>query len=93
MLIGLVAPRPVYATNATEDLWADPKGTFLALKHAEEVYSLYRLKSTLGAEAPVPNSAVIESPLGYHNRIGVHNMTGFDWSNFIRFADYHFKGK
>ncbi|SKB65903.1 glucuronyl esterase domain-containing protein [Daejeonella lutea] len=93
MLIGLVAPRPVYATNATEDLWADPKGTFLALKHAEPVYSLYSLKTGLGAEAPVPNTAVIQSPLGYHNRIGVHNMTGFDWANFFRFAVYHFKQK
>ncbi|MES3016472.1 MAG: prolyl oligopeptidase family serine peptidase [Bacteroidota bacterium] len=93
MLIGLVAPRPVYATNATEDLWADPKGTFLALKNAEPVYNLYKLKSALGADAPAPNVAVIQSPLGYHNRIGIHNMTGFDWTNFIRFADYHFKGK
>lgn len=91
MLIGLVAPRPVYATNATEDFWADPKGTFLALKNAEEVYNLYRLKSALGTEPPAPNSAVIQSPLGYHNRIGIHNMTGFDWANFIRFADHHFK--
>jgi hypothetical protein len=93
MLIGLVAPRPVYATNATEDLWADPRGTFLALKNAEEVYALYSLKSALGTEAPAPNLAVIQSPLGYHNRIGVHNMTAFDWNNFIRFADYHLKGK
>ena len=93
MLIGLIAPRPVYATNATEDLWADPKGTFLALKNAETVYNLYRLKSALGTEPPVPNSAVIESHLGYHNRIGVHNMTAFDWNNFIKFADYHFKNK
>jgi hypothetical protein len=93
MLIGLIAPRPVYATNATQDLWADPRGTFLALKNAEPIYNLYRLKSALGTQPPVPNSAVIESPLGYHNRIGVHNMTGFDWNNFFKFADYHFKGK
>jgi hypothetical protein len=93
MLIGLIAPRPVYATNATEDLWADPKGTFLALKNAEDVYNLYGIKSALGNKPPAPNTAVIESPLGYHNRVGVHNMTAFDWNNFIKFADYHFRGK
>lgn len=93
MLIGLIAPRPLYATNATEDLWADPKGTFLALKNAEDVYNLYRLKSALGPELSAPNSVIIQSPLGYHNSIGIHNMTAFDWNNFIKFADYHFKKK
>lgn len=92
-LIALVAPRPVYATNASEDLWADPRGTFLALKHAEKVFNLYGLKSALDKEAPPLDTAIIRSPLGYHNRTGAHNMTLFDWKNFIRFADYHFKGK
>ncbi len=92
-LIALIAPRPVYATNATEDLWADPRGTFLALKNAEKVYNLYGLKSALGAEPPASDTAIIRSPLGYHNRTGVHNMTLFDWKNFIKFADYHFKGQ
>lgn len=91
MLIALSAPRPVYATNASEDLWADPKGTFLALKNAEKVYNLFGSKSGLGNEPPALNSVVIESPLAYHNRIGKHDMTLFDWKNFIRFADYHFK--
>lgn len=90
-LIALVAPRPVYATNATEDLWADPKGTFLALKNAEKVYSLYKQESALGEEPPAPDAAIIQSPLGYHNRTGAHNLTLFDWKNFFRFADYHFK--
>jgi hypothetical protein len=92
-LIALIAPRPVYATNATEDLWADPRGTFLALKNAEKVFGLYGLKSALDKEPPAPDTAVIRSPLGYHNRTGAHNMTLFDWKNFIRFTDYHFKGK
>jgi len=91
MLVALVAPRPLYATNAVKDLWADPKGTFLSLKNAEAAYALYGVVSGLPVNPPGINEAVIRSPLGYHNREGIHDMTAFDWTNFIRFADYHFK--
>jgi hypothetical protein len=94
MLISLIAPRPVYATNASEDLWADPKGTFLSLKNAEGVYGLFGLKSNLPEVPPGLNTPLIESPLAYHNRKGKHDMTVYDWKQFIKFADFHFgKGK
>ncbi len=91
MLIAMVAPRPVYATNASKDLWADPKGTFLSLKNAERVYGLYEMKSALPADPPGINEPIIRSPLAYHNREGEHNLTAYDWGNFIHFANYHFK--
>ncbi len=91
MLIALVAPRPVYATNASKDLWADPTGTFLSLKNAEKVYALYGLKSNLPANPPGINQPIIQSPTAYHNREGEHNLTAYDWSNFIKFANYHYK--
>ena len=93
MLIALVAPRPVYATNASKDLWADPKGTFLSLKNAEKVYALYGLKSNLPLNPPAINKAIIQSPIAYHNREGEHNLTAFDWVNFIKFANYHYKNR
>lgn len=91
MLISLIAPRPVYATNASEDLWADPKGTFLSLKNAEDVYRLYGLKSSLPDVAPQLNTPIINSPIAYHNREGKHDLTVYDWKQFIKFADYHFR--
>jgi pimeloyl-ACP methyl ester carboxylesterase len=91
MLIALVAPRPIYATNASKDLWADPTGTFLSLKAAEEAYGLYNIKSNLPAKPPGINQPIIKSQLAYHNREGEHNMTSYDWENFVRFANYHFK--
>jgi len=91
MLIALVAPRPLYATNASKDLWADPKGTFLSLKNAEKVYALYGLKSKLPATSPGINEPIIQSPLAYHIREGEHNLTAYDWNNFIKFANYQYK--
>lgn len=90
MLIALIAPRPVYVTNATEDLWADPQGTFLAEKEAEKVYALYHLKSGLPAALPAPDTALTMPPLGYHLRTGIHDMTAYDWAQFIRSANQHF---
>jgi hypothetical protein len=91
MLVSLIAPRPVYATNASKDLWADPVGTFLSLKYAEPVYLLHGLGSALPKEIPDINSPIVQSPLAYHNRAGEHDLTVYDWTNFIKFADYHFR--
>jgi hypothetical protein len=91
MLIALVAPRPLYATNASKDLWADPTGTFLSLKNAEKVYALYGIQSNLPSNPPGINVPITQSYLAYHNREGEHNMTSYDWNNFIKFANYHYR--
>ncbi len=93
MLIALIAPRPVYTTNASKDLWADPKGSYLSAKNAEPVYALYGRTSPLTPEPPAINTPIIYSSLGYHNREGIHDLTAYDWKNFIQFANYHLKNK
>ena len=89
LLLSLIAPRPLYTTNATRDLWADPKGSFLSAKEAEKVYALYNKKSSLGDNPPGTNDPVIRSVLGYHLREGNHDLTAYDWTQFVRFAKYH----
>ncbi len=90
MLISLMAPRPVYTTNATQDLWADPVGSYLSIVNAQKVYALYGKHSELTPDSPPANTPVINSILGYHNREGIHDMTAYDWDNFIRFANLHY---
>ena len=68
MLISLIAPRPVYVTSATKDLWADPRGSYLSLLEAKKVYDLYAKHSALTQEPPAMNQPIINSSLGYHNR-------------------------
>ncbi|WP_431211121.1 hypothetical protein ACQ86N_35135 [Puia sp. P3] len=41
MLLGLMAPRPLYVASAAEDLNSDPKGEFLGAQGAGVVYGLY----------------------------------------------------
>ena len=91
MLIELVAPRAVYFTNASLDLWGDLKGSYLAEKEAEKVYGLYNLKSSLPATQPTINTPFVKPPVAYHNREGIHNLTEYDWAQFVKTADLHFR--
>lgn len=91
MLIASIAPRPVYVGSAEEDLGADPKGEFLALKHGSEVYEkIYHLPVHVPDDMPQVNQPIIESYTGYHIRSGEHDLDLYDWEQYIKFADYHF---
>jgi len=88
-LIALIAPRPVYIASAEKDLWADPKGEYLAGHYASPVYALYGLKALPSPEMPLLNQPVMNQ-VGYHIREGVHNITAYDWKQYILFSDKHF---
>ena len=89
MLLALVAPRPVYIASATEDLLADPKGEFLSAAHVQPVYELFGLQGLGTAQWPPPDTP-IGDVVGYHLRTGAHDVTDYDWEQYLDFADRHF---
>jgi len=87
MLLVLTAPRALYVDCASDDLWGDPRGSYLSLYHAAPVFTLLGKNSLLPESMPPLNKQIVSGNVGFHIRDGVHNMLLKDWSWFMDFAD------
>ena len=87
MLIALIAPRAVYVTSAGEDLWADPRGSYLSLYNSLPVFRLHDKTMILSEQMPPVNRQVKSGKAAYHVRDGAHNMLLKDWNWFMDFGD------
>ncbi len=92
-LLALIAPRLVYVSSATQDAWADPEGEFLSCLHAEPVFDLYGLAGVGSKDQPQPEKPLHSGSIGYHLRTGKHDLTEYDWEQFMKFASQHWAGK
>jgi len=86
-LLALIAPRPLHVASAEDDRWADPRGEFLAAKNAEPVYALFGQQGLGVAEWPAVNGPALGDALAYHMRTGKHDITPYDWAQYLDFAD------
>jgi len=92
-LLALIAPRALYVASATEDQWADPKGEFMSSVEADAVYRLLGTDGLGGEKAPelMPeaNQAINVGTIGYHLRDGKHDVTSYDWEQYLTLAKRH----
>lgn len=90
MLLSLMAPRPLYVASAQGDQWSDPKGEFLSAKNAEPVYRLFGEKG-LGIDSLPPLNQPAGNFIRYHIRDGKHDVTDYDWQQYLQFADEYIR--
>jgi hypothetical protein len=85
MLMSLIAPRGLYVASAEEDRHSDPKGEFLGAAEASKVWELFGKKGIGTMEMPA-----LQHPVGqdvrYHIRAGKHDVTAYDWEQYLKFA-------
>jgi hypothetical protein len=85
-LLALTAPRPLYVTSAEDDRWSDPRGEFLSAVAAAPVWALYGQGGLGTDQYPAPNQPVHGPRIGYHLRTGPHDVTPYDWAQYMAFA-------
>jgi hypothetical protein len=91
MLMALAAPRLLCVASADEDLWADPRGEFLAAVGAGPVYQLFGLEGLGTTKMPPLDQPVQKGHVSYHIRSGGHGLTEYDWEQYMNFADKHWR--
>ena len=85
-LVAACAPRRVYVSAASEDVWADADAMYLTCFAASEVFERLGVPGFIaGDRLPVTGDVFMEGSIGYHLRKGPHYMGREDWNHFMDF--------
>ncbi|MVA75050.1 acetylxylan esterase [Auraticoccus sp. F435] len=84
-LLALSAPRPTLLWNGTEDLWADPAGTWDCLQAAAPVFRFLGADQPEVVDVPEPGQTT-PGTLAYGLRPGGHSVTREDWAAWRRWC-------
>ncbi len=89
-MMALIAPRPLFITGGTQDIWADPLGEFKACVAATPVYTLLGKTGITVTQLPAPDVALVNGELAFRLHEGGHTDAP-DWPIFMEFAKKYFK--
>ena len=88
MTAALIAPRHLYISSASEDLWADPASEFLTVCAVNEVYERLGEKGlSIPKDDPEAGDVFHEGKIAYHIRKGTHYLSRTDWNLYMDYRD------
>lgn len=90
-LLASIAPRAVYLSGADDDLWADPRGCYQALRAAAPAWGEDQPTFPAPEENFLTPHSLAAGSLGWHLRSGGHDWLPFDWRHFLAFLAAHFR--
>lgn len=91
MLLASIAPRKVYVSSSTNDLWANPFGEYQSLALASAVYQLYGSEIELNIDNINEETYFHTEFFGYHIKEDRHRINNIDWNYFISYANEYLK--
>ncbi len=91
MLLASIAPRKIYVSSSTRDLWAFPEGEYASIKLASEAYRLYGYRGDLPEMTSRTPRTIHNEFFGYHIKEERHKITSEDWHHYVEYMDKHLK--
>lgn len=89
-LIALLAPRPVYITEGTDDPFSDALGAFTSMRGANPVYELFGLEGLPASELPEPGHPSVGT-LGFSLHDGGHTVLPEELDEALDFVDRYLR--
>lgn len=90
MVLALIAPRPLYIGSAEGDKNSDPEGEFMGAAAVSPVYRFLGQAGLPARQMPPPGQPST-GRVAYHIRPGKHDVTPYDWTQYLNFIDRYFK--
>lgn len=92
-LLALIAPRLVYVSSAIDDSHADPRAEFASALAASPAFHLLGAPGLAPQTFPAEGGVCHEGGIGYHLRLGGHDLRLEDWRHFMAFAGQHWAAR
>jgi hypothetical protein len=90
LIVASLAPRPIHIASAQDDHLSDPPGEFASAMLATPAYRMLGYSGLAVQTIPALNSPVF-GRISYHIRPGIHDVTDYDWEQYLHFLDLYFK--